>query len=303
MLIGRKMMIAAIVFSILALGGCNGTASDAGGSSASSKSGKFSEYGIMLSSFDESAAAGENNVLIDSSNANNGYIGVKAVNDSKLKLQIVFGDTKMNYDLDNTGAPLIVNMQSGNGTYTLRVMQNTVDDKYIEIYSTSVDVTLNNELYPFLYSSTMVSFTKDSNCTAIATKLRNESSDEIEAVKKIYSYIKDNVDYDYAFAESNPKAYVADPDETLSKGTGICFDYATLAAAMLRSQGIPTKLITGYVGEDSVYHAWNLFYTEEGGWVTVNIDAPADEWSRIDITYDSTGTYDPKDTYTDRYVY
>ena len=37
-------------------------------------------------------------------------------------------------------------------------------------------------------------------------------------------------------------------DETLKTKKGICFDYAALMTAMLRSQGIPTKLEIGYQG-------------------------------------------------------
>ena len=60
----------------------------------------------------------------------------------------------------------------------------------------------------------------------------------------------------------------------METGKGICFDYASLAASMLRSQGIPTKIIFGYVAPDNLYHAWNMFYTEEKGWTKV-------EFSRI----------------------
>lgn len=60
------------------------------------------------------------------------------------------------------------------------------------------------------------------------------------------------------------------PDETLASRSGICFDYASLAAAMLRSLGIPCQVITGYVGPESLYHAWNMVYID-GSWVGVAI--------------------------------
>ena len=69
---------------------------------------------------------------------------------------------------------------------------------------------------------------------------------------------------------------------------GICFDYASLAAAMLRSLGIPCKLITGYVGE-STYHAWNSFYLENEGWITAEIRVSANHWQRVDITFAAGG--------------
>ena len=53
--------------------------------------------------------------------------------------------------------------------------------------------------------------------------------------------------------------------KTLRTGRGICFDYASLTAAMLRSQNIPARLEIGYSGD--VYHAWISVYTEETGWI------------------------------------
>jgi transglutaminase/protease-like cytokinesis protein 3 len=100
---------------------------------------------------------------------------------------------------------------------------------------------------------------------------------------------------------------VPDPDATLAEGKGICFDYAALAAAMLRSQGIPCQLITGYVGEEDLYHAWNRFYVEEKGWITAEISASAGDWKRVDITFASQGVSDEEleddGKYTTRYTY
>ena len=60
---------------------------------------------------------------------------------------------------------------------------------------------------------------------------------------------------------------------------------------MLRSQGIPTKLITGYVssGGSELYHAWNMIWLEESGWITVEIKAPEHAWQRIDLTFAAAG--------------
>jgi transglutaminase-like putative cysteine protease len=60
---------------------------------------------------------------------------------------------------------------------------------------------------------------------------------------------------------------------------------------MLRSQGIPTKIIFGYVGEDGeLYHAWNMYYTKESGWVTVEFKVNEGEWNRLDLTFSANGT-------------
>ena len=62
-----------------------------------------------------------------------------------------------------------------------------------------------------------------------------------------------------------------------------------LAASMLRSQGIPTKEIFGYVSPDGLYHAWNMFYTAESGWVTVSFETRKDDWNRMDMTFAANG--------------
>lgn len=49
---------------------------------------------------------------------------------------------------------------------------------------------------------------------------------------------------------------------------------------MLRSQGIPTKLEVGYVGE--VYHAWISCYVDETGWVDNIIEFDGKDWSLLD---------------------
>ena len=86
------------------------------------------------------------------------------------------------------------------------------------------------------------------------------------------------------------KSYMSDPDATLRAGKGICFDYAVLAAAMLRSQGIPTKVVFGYVSPNDLYHAWNMFYTEETGWITVSFEISGTGWTRLDLTFSASGT-------------
>lgn len=115
-----------------------------------------------------------------------------------------------------------------------------------------------------------------------------------------------NIQYDTEKAATVQNGYLPSPDETLRTGKGICFDYASLAAAMLRSEGIPCKLITGYVGEET-YHAWNSFYLESEGWITVEIRAKADEWQRVDITFAAggmpAGEIQNDSEYTTRFTY
>ena len=68
----------------------------------------------------------------------------------------------------------------------------------------------------------------------------------MEALTAIYEYVTANLTYDNEKAATVSGNYLPDIDETLSTKKGICFDYASLTAAMLRSIGIPAKLAIGY---------------------------------------------------------
>lgn len=261
---------------------------------------------MQTSVFDAQAAQGSGGVQIDTSHVSQGYVAASATGDSRLKLQVICGDVKYNYDLPNDGTPQCYVLQSGSGTYTFRVMQNTTEDKYAELYSTSADVQLESEFAPFLRPSQMVSYTADSQCVAKAAELAAQASTASGVVANIYAYIQNNIRYDTQKAETVQAGYLPDPDETLQTGKGICYDYASLAAAMLRSQGIPTKLITGYVQPGDLYHAWNMIWLEETGWITVKIEAPANSWERIDLTFaaGASAAYTGDGTgYTDRLTY
>ena len=126
-------------------------------------------------------------------------------------------------------------------------------------------------------------------------------------VRNIYQWVVDNITYDHDKAAQLASAtgYVPDPDATLASGTGICFDYASLGAAMLRSLGIPCQVITGYVSPDDVYHAWNMVYID-GEWVSVEISIKPNSWTRVDLTFAASGaasTIGDGTSYTDRYTY
>ena len=128
-----------------------------------------------------------------------------------------------------------------------------------------------------------------------------------DVVRNIYQWVVDNITYDHDKAAQLASAtgYVPDPDATLAAGTGICFDYASLGAAMLRSLGIPCQVITGYVSPDDVYHAWNMVYID-GEWISVEISIKPNSWTRVDLTFAASGaasTIGDGTSYTDRYTY
>ena len=239
--------------------------------------------------FHEAAAMLGDRVKLDVSSLDQGYVAVSAVSDMRLKFQVIKDETTYNYDLPSDGTPGIFPLQGGNGSYRFRVMENVVDKKYSELYSFTCDVRMQDEFQPFLRPSTYINYTRDSACVRKAAELAAGCSDELGLVSAVYNFVCSQVTYDREKAATVKSGYLPVPDETMNSGKGICFDYAALAAAMLRSQGIPTKMIFGYVAPQGLYHAWNMFYTPQSGWVTVSFEVRGENWTRMDLTFSANG--------------
>lgn len=239
--------------------------------------------------FHEAAAMLGDRVKLDVSSLDQGYVAVSAVSNMRLKFQVVKDETTYNYDLPSDGTPGIFPLQGGNGSYRFRVMENVVDKKYSELYSFTCDVRMQDEFQPFLRPSTYINYTRDSACVRKAAELAAGCSDELGLVSAVYNFVCSQVTYDREKAATVKSGYLPVPDETMNSGKGICFDYAALAASMLRSQGIPTKMIFGYVAPQGLYHAWNMFYTPQSGWVTVSFEVRGENWTRMDLTFSANG--------------
>ena len=247
---------------------------------------------MATSTFHEDKAVGASGVLIDMSAVSEGYVALSAVSDKRLKFQVLKDDQTYTYNLSSEGVPSIFPLQCGDGRYTFRALENIGESRYAVLYITECDVKLIDEFQPYLRPNDYVGYSAQSECVRRASRLAAESSDALEFIASVYKLICGTVTYDTDKAAGLKSMYLPDVDETLLTGRGICFDYASLAAAMLRSQGIPTKLIFGYVSPDDLYHAWNMFYTEQSGWITVSFEVGSDSWNRIDLTFSAGGAPD-----------
>lgn len=239
---------------------------------------------VLVPSADGEVVYGTEDVCIDASNLSEGYVMVKYMGDAskvRMLLDTPGGDT-YNYLVPTDASYAVFPMSDGNGTYKIGIYENIVDDKYAELFSNEIEVTLADEQKVFLYPNRYVDFTKDSEAVKKGAELVAEATTELEAVEKVYRYVTENITYDYDKAETVQAGYLPVVDETLRTGTGICFDYASLMAAMLRSQRIPTRLEVGYAG--TLYHAWISVYTEEQGWIDNLIVFDGKNWALMDPT-------------------
>ena len=228
--------------------------------------------------------------VIDYSNTADGYVMVKwlAGGDAKIKV-LVKGPsgTSYQYNLRRDGQYEAFPLSDGNGSYTVGVYKNTSGTKYSTALSATMDVKLKDEFAPFVHPNQYVNFNADSKVVKKAAELCKDTKTNLEKVDKVYTYVVNNIKYDYDKAKTVQSGYTPNVDEVLEKNKGICFDYAAVMSAMLRSLGVPTKLVVGYTGE--VYHAWISVYSETEGWVQGKIYFDGTQWKLMDPTFASTG--------------
>ncbi|MEG0126135.1 MAG: transglutaminase-like domain-containing protein [Clostridia bacterium] len=214
----------------------------------------------------------ESGTTVDASHADSGYIMVKQKKTGKkLKLRISLGKKQLTYDLNSDGEYEVFPLQMGNGKYKLQVFAQVSGNKYSPVSSLSIKAELTDEKFPYLYPNQYVNYTADTLSVQKANEICQGLSSDQEKFQVVYDYVISHMVYDYVLAITVQKAtgYLPELDKVYQKNMGICFDFAATMASMLRSQGVPTRLVIGFA--DKTYHAWNDVYVN-------------DEWTRCDAT-------------------
>ena len=222
-------------------------------------------------------------VILDASNASHGYIMANYQGSSaESRLQITIPDKTVYTYVLSPGNYETIPLTGANGDYQINILEHVSDDMYALVFSENVSVTLENDFSPYLYPNQYVWYTPESPTTDLGIVLSDESANDLDYLEKVYHYVITNISYDTNLAQNIPLNYIPDTDSVLEKKSGICFDYASLMCALLRSQNIPTKLVVGYSG--TAYHAWISVYLQETGWVDNIIQFDGEHWSLMDPT-------------------
>ncbi len=271
-----------LCFLSLALTGC-GASSGLSASVDGAGTPRTTRTDFLLPSADGTLVYGNDFVSIDASHTSEGYVCISYEGPAdKARVQMTIPDgTVYSYYLE-PGAFEIFPLSGGNGSYEAAVYEHAYDSKYALAFSQNLEVDLSDEFKPFLYPNQYCWYTKDSEAIACGIELSDDSDSDLDYVGQVYDYVTNHISYDEDLAKNIPTDYIPDIDATLASGKGICFDYASLMTAMLRSQGIPTKLEVGYSGQ--AYHAWISVYLEDVGWVDDIISFDGKDWTLMDPT-------------------
>jgi len=225
--------------------------------------------------------------IIDYSNTKDGYIMARYYGNSsaRIKAQIVGPKTTYTYNLTK-GEWSVLPLTDGNGKYQFKIFQNVSGTQYALVMAASATVNLEDEFAPFLRPNQYVDYGVSSKTVQMARDLTKGIKNPLGKVEAIYNYVVKSLSYDKQKAATVKSGYVPVLDTVLEEQKGICFDYASLMTGMLRSQGIPCKMIFGYAG--SAYHAWISIWTEDTGWIDGVIFFDGTNWQRMDPTFASS---------------
>lgn len=211
---------------------------------------------------------------------------------ARIKVAITKGSDTYYYDLPSKNE--VYPLQMGNGVYSINLYKNVSGNKYKSVYSKKITLKAS-EKSVFLSSSQNVLWDEESTAVTLANELTKGLETDEEKFEVIYDYVVNNINYDYRKAFTVQPGYIPSTNDTLVDGTGICYDYSSLLAVMLRSQDIPTKLVKGYSTNVSTYHAWNEVFIN-GQWSTVDTTVDASSVQLTSVFKEATD-YDAEKIY------
>ena len=226
--------------------------------------------------------------VIDYSHTEDGYVMARYTSptEKRLKLRITGPTTPYTYNLP-VDQWTVFPLSDGNGAYQAALYINTHDSKYALVMTAQFEVILKDEFAPFLRPNQYVNYEHAEKTVEKGAQLCAGLTHPLEKVAVVYDFVVSTLTYDEERAATVKSGYLPVLDEVLAEEKGICFDYAALMTAMLRSQEVPCKLVVGYAGE--IYHAWISVWTEENGWVDGAIFFDGQAWKRMDPTFASSG--------------
>jgi hypothetical protein len=174
-------------------------------------------------------------------------------------------------------------LSEGSGNYTIELFEGAAGTTVVSpVDRIEFHANINNGHMPFLMPNYVVNY---NGASAVVTKASELSAgkSELEKVSAVYNWFVENISYDDHRALTVQPGYAPNLTELMRDKRGICSDFTSGMAAMLRSQGIPTRFVEGWAG--SVYHAWVSVYTVESGWVNTWIRFNGSSWTRMEPTF------------------
>lgn len=194
-------------------------------------------------------------LVIDASHADQGYVMacISEPSSHRMKVRVAFGKAQLTYDLDNTGAYEVFPLQLGSGKYEIALFENVKGTKFSSEGKVTLSVQLVDENAAFLAPNQYVNYTIDTEAVKKSDELCDNAS-QTGDYTAVTDFIAGEFSYDFVRAASISPGTLPEIDGCFANRAGICQDLAAVTVCMLRSQGIPARLMIGYA--DKYYHSW-----------------------------------------------
>jgi len=226
------------------------------------------------------ATIGNDIAVLDISCTDQGYIAAKYSGDNeKVKISVSKNDDKNIYDLlpDQRDDYIVLPLHAGGGVYEVFFYENLEETYYLITFAASFETNIEDKFLPYLYPSSLVSFTPGSKAVRATQSIIRVSGSDTEIIENTLKYLSVKLNYDDKLSNELYKTnmtYIPDIDEVLSEGKGACLDYATIMAAMLRITGIPAQVVIGDLmmqDREIQRHSWvRAFMRDLGAWIDID---------------------------------
>jgi len=119
----------------------------------------------------------------------------------------------------------------------------------------------------------------DARTIALAQQWRRETPDPVRLTRRYLAWLRR--DFKYTIA-APPVGFNATDDFLFTTRLGFCQHFSSSYAVFMRAAGVPTRVVTGYVGghynklgdywllRNKDAHAWNEIWIDKLGWVRVD---------------------------------
>lgn len=207
------------------------------------------------------------------------YLNEYSISKKEYKIKNNSGIYSLVFDYNNN------NLLKENVIKNEFIIQSTINKpKITKIIKFPVEKVLDeNKIY--LEFTDLIDY--DKSIMDQASSLANGESDLYIVSNKIAKWIIEDIDYDLSTLEKLPNQKAS---EVFKSKAGVCKEITNLYISMMRSLGVPARVVTGYAYTDSE-EVVDFVGSNWGGhaWAEVLI---GDKWVPFDLTYNQYGYVD-----------
>lgn len=117
----------------------------------------------------------------------------------------------------------------------------------------------------------------------LAKYLTEKKETETEKVEAIYTWVTENINYDYDLLQSEKYFTGIEPKTILKSKKAICNGYVELMKSILDEVGVKNETVTGYI-HNLNWRPGKIAMKEEHAWIAVYMD---EKWTLADPTWDA----------------